>query len=473
MLSLYIERCVSVSELQVTPSQPDPDAILKSLKAQFDALTVERKHLDVAALSTDLIKRLPDFSPIWLEYGRALLGLGIYDEAMVCFRHAATINPHRVIPPFLLGHCLLEKHKGFNKATKGFIDTIDLWIPEFDGVFIMEIFHLGLDLFDLGFYQEALDCFDKINMDQPGLSQGILTASHCLLCLGRLAEGGARIRSWFEISVRRKEKTAIWAGEDLTGKTLFLIADGGIGDIVNFIRYVPQLAESCGQLLLFLSPNFQKMIGPIPNVTIVNGWPETYDYMTALLIVPHILGVDINAIPQGIPYLKPDPQLVEYWKKQIPQGSFRVGIVWQGSGFDSGRDIPLKCYAPLSQIPGVTLVSLQVRDGLDQLEPMPEGLSLHRFGTDFNAGPDYFVDTIAVVSQLDLIVTIDTSVAHVAGALGCPVWMVLKTTADWRWFKDREDCPWYPTMRLFRQRTKGDWDEVISRVKDALIEVNR
>ena len=215
------------------------------------------------------------------------------------------------------------------------------------------------------------------------------------------------------------------------------------------------------------------MIGPIPNVTIVNGWPETYDYMTALLIVPHILGVDINAIPQGIPYLKPDPQLVEYWKKQIPQGSFRVGIVWQGSGFDSGRDIPLKCYAPLSQIPGVTLVSLQVRDGLDQLEPMPEGLSLHRFGTDFNAGPDYFVDTIAVVSQLDLIVTIDTSVAHVAGALGCPVWMVLKTTADWRWFKDREDCPWYPTMRLFRQRTKGDWDEVISRVKDALIEVNR
>ena len=192
-----------------------------------------------------------------------------------------------------------------------------------------------------------------------------------------------------------------------------------------------------------------------------------------MFLLPHAVGIDEAALPAMVPYLHAEPALIAHWKQRLPETGFRIGIAWQGnpaSLFDQGRSIPLACYAPLARLPNVTLISLQMTHGLDQLQSLPEGMSVSTLGPDFNAGPDNVVDTAAVMKSLDLIISTDTSVPHIAGALGCPVWVLLKAAPDWRWQMEREDCPWYPTMRLFRQKTAGDWDDVIARVVDAVRE---
>jgi len=204
------------------------------------------------------------------------------------------------------------------------------------------------------------------------------------------------------------------------------------------------------------------------NVEFVSKAPPDYDFLSTLQTIPHIVGIDFNSSSFQIPYLHADPTLINHWENRLPSKGYRIGIAWQGNALPSGRSIPLTSLAPLSRIPGVQLISLQMNEGMEQLDGLPDGMIVSTLGPEFNAGPDNFVDTAAVMKNLDLILTIDTSVAHLAGALGCPVWVMLKSDPDWRWLRDREDSPWYPTMRLFRQNANGDWDDVIGRVVDAL-----
>jgi Family of unknown function (DUF6165) len=168
-----------------------------------------------------------------------------------------------------------------------------------------------------------------------------------------------------------------------------------------------------------------------------------------------------------VPYLRAEPERASAWRERLQRDGFKIGIAWQGRpgvAIDKGRSLPLRCFAPLARLPGVRLISLQKNHGLDQLEGLPEGMKVETLGADFDAGSDAFLDTAAVMENLDLVITSDTSVAHLAGALARPVWIVLRHMPDWRWLLDREDSPWYPTARLFRQQRAGDWDEVFGRV---------
>ncbi len=195
--------------------------------------------------------------------------------------------------------------------------------------------------------------------------------------------------------------------------------------------------------------------------------PE-FDYHAPIMSVPFILGLDEKQIPgqipDDVPYLRADAARIAAWKARLPQSAFRIGIAWQGSKADPERWVPLAEFAPLSRVPGVTLISLQKTDGLDQLAELPAGMTVETLGPDFDAGPDAFLDTAAVMMNLDLIVSIDTGIAHLAGALGRPVWIALKYHPDWRWLLDRKDSPWYPTARLFRQRQKGEWGPVMEEI---------
>ncbi len=174
-----------------------------------------------------------------------------------------------------------------------------------------------------------------------------------------------------------------------------------------------------------------------------------------------------KSIPAEIAYLRPEPELVAKWRERIGAHGLKIGICWQGSPsarVDVGRSIPLRCFRPLSAIPDVRLISLQKEHGLDQLAALGGELRIETLGPDFDAGAEAFIGTAAAMACLDLIVTSDTSIAHLAGALGVPVWVALKWVPDWRWLLGRSDSPWYPAMTLYRQSARGDWDEVFERI---------
>ena len=187
-----------------------------------------------------------------------------------------------------------------------------------------------------------------------------------------------------------------------------------------------------------------------------------------LLSLPGVFGTTLTTVPAAIPYLRANPVLVETWRQFLkPLAGFKIGIAWQGNPAapgDKGRSIPLALFAPLGRIVGVRLFSLQKHDGIEQLANLPEGMTVLTLGDDFDHGPDAFLDTAAVMMNLDLVITSDTALVHLAGALARPVWMPLKQVPDWRWMADRQDTPWYPSARLFRQSTLDDWTPVLDRV---------
>jgi hypothetical protein len=193
-----------------------------------------------------------------------------------------------------------------------------------------------------------------------------------------------------------------------------------------------------------------------------------FDFQCPLMSLPLRFGTDDSSIPHDVPYLAPEEERVARWREVIGDHGLKIGIVWQCSPdkrVDRGKSIPLAEFARLARIKGARLISLQKFHGLDQLRSLPPDVAIETLGDEFDGGPDAFIDCAAVMSHLDLIITPDTSVAHLAGALGRPTWLALKYAADWRWLLDRKDSPWYPTMRLYRQETDGDWNGVFSKVE--------
>lgn len=212
-------------------------------------------------------------------------------------------------------------------------------------------------------------------------------------------------------------------------------------------------------------------LGPAIEVVGAQAQPRDGDFQIALLSMPLAFDTDLGTIPTAIPYLHAEPERVRKWKDKIGPQGFKVGICWQGekSGVvDIGRSFQLTQFESLSKIPGVRLISLQKNAGVEQLRELPAGMKVETLGDDFDAGPDAFLDTAAAMESLDLVIASDTAIAHLAGALGRPVWVALKFVPDWRWLLDRTDSPWYPSMRLFRQASQGDWPGVFSEIAQEL-----
>jgi hypothetical protein len=182
------------------------------------------------------------------------------------------------------------------------------------------------------------------------------------------------------------------------------------------------------------------------------------------------LGVGLKTIPNETPYLFAEDELVVKWRTRIGANGFRIGLCWQGNPagkIDKGRSIPLEKYRPLAAVPGVRLISLQKNHGLDQLDNLPAGMKVETLGA-FDSGDDAFVDTAAIMQNLDLVITSDTAIPHLAGALNRPAWVALKEMPDWRWMVERSDSPWYKSLRLFRQPAPGDWDAVFAAMANEL-----
>jgi tetratricopeptide (TPR) repeat protein len=292
-----------------------------------------------------------------------------------------------------------------------------------------------------------------------------------LLLAGRLTEG------WQEYEWRFRAGAAKlpscdrpqWNGEPLAGRTLLIRAEQGLGDTIQFCRHVPAVAGD-GILIFEVQPGLRRLMSGLPGVTglvTVGEALPSFDLYCPLLSLPRLLGT--QGLP--VPYLTAEPDRVTEWRDRLGADGFRVGIAWQGnptSAAEQGRSVPLHYYLPLAQVPGVRLISLQKRHGLEQLDAVPAGLRIETLGEAFDDGPNAFVDTAALMQSLDLVITSDTSIAHLAGALGRPVWVALKRVPDWRWLLDGDQIAWYPTMRLFRQTERGDWEGVFARIAERL-----
>lgn len=266
----------------------------------------------------------------------------------------------------------------------------------------------------------------------------------------------------------------IWQGEPIAGRSILVYCEQGFGDTLHFGRYARELAGLGADVTLFGPRPLHRLLQTLSDkVRVVDALDreQRYDYQIALLSLPQRLKTELSNIPNRVPYLGFEADRVARWREIIGTGGFKIGIAWQGNPqaeFDKSRSIALREFFPLSQIPGVRLISLQKNFGAEQINALPPEMKVETLGDDFDAGPDAFLDTAAVMQHLDLTVAPNTAIAHLAGALARPVFIALDINSDWRWLLDRTDSPWYPTAKLFRQPTRGDWSTVFDNISDAV-----
>jgi hypothetical protein len=294
------------------------------------------------------------------------------------------------------------------------------------------------------------------------------------LLLGRLAEGWRDYESRLELTnVQQghpKLNLPYWSGERLNGRGILICGEQGLGDVIQFCRYVPLLAERLpdARVTFAVRPNLLRLLQSLKgNFRLLSsfGAQDRFDVQCALLSLPLRFGTDLGNIQAATPYLSADPARAARWRQRLGTGGFRTGISWHARPVvNPQRSFPLQELYRLARIPGVRLISLQKGDGTDQLAAVPAGICIETLGEDFDNGPDGFLDTAAVMENLDLVITCDTSIAHLAGALAKPTLLALKYVPDWRWLIGRADSPWYPTLRLCRQRTLNDWRPVFDQI---------
>ena len=264
----------------------------------------------------------------------------------------------------------------------------------------------------------------------------------------------------------------LWNGEK-TG-TLLLIADQGFGDTIQFARYIDAAARRCSTLLIACSREMQTLIAQVAGeAPLFDTWQDipSFDVYAPLSSLPRLFGTDLASIPAALPYLRAEPAKSARWRERlrllVPAGYRRIGIVWAGRpshGNDRNRSLPLARLKPLGALDRVALISLQKGPRQNEIGSFYAPLPV------VNLAPEIadFTDTAAIVDNLDLVVSVDTAVAHLCGAMAKPVWLLLPFAPDWRWLLGRDDSPWYPTMRLFRQKSPGQWDAVVAAVVERL-----
>jgi tetratricopeptide (TPR) repeat protein len=340
---------------------------------------------------------------------------------------------------------------------------------------------LGLALQDKGNLDEAEGHFDAAIRLKPDHRLAYFHKSLIQLVRGEYRAGWQNYEARWHVGVLRPPsglRQPIWTGQDPVGKTILLHSEQGWGDSIQFCRYAPLLARRGARVLLGvrapLTALMRSLDGPVTVIEDGASLPP-YDYHCSMLSLPHLFATELETIPAQIPYLAADPDKVRDWAALL-DGSrgLKVGLVWAGGArqefsgllqaMDRRRSITLAQLAPLAAIPNVTFVSLQKGEASVQAGGAPAGLTIH----DFTARLDSFADTAALVQNLDLVISVDTAVAHLAGALGKPVWLLNRFDTCWRWLLGRSDSPWYPSMRLFRQDQPGEWAPVIDRMADAL-----
>ncbi len=430
-------------------------------------------RIDEAIAAYDQVLQLePDCLPALNNRALALTARGRHDEALRDLDAALNLSPNSADTYNNYGYVLRMMGRVDEEAA--YYEKAIALQPDY----VEAINNLAVTKLELSGPQDAFDCFARSLAISPDHVETRFACSMVQLLTGDFARGWQGYVHRFQrenSSARRHlDGVPLWQGEDLDGKQIVIFDEQGSGDTLQFIRYLPMVVAKGADVTLLVRPALYRILaafaerfgaGKIRLITQLDA--AGYDLHCSLMDLPALFDTRAETIPFQHPYLFAEPDAVARWAERIGTAGYKVGIAWQGNpngGVDVGRSVPLRHFAPVARIPDVRLISLQKGYGVEQLTTLPAGMQVETLGDAFDNGSDAFIDTAAAMTHLDLIITSDTSIAHLAGALGRPTWLALKKVPDWRWLLERTDSPWYPTMRLYRQTTRGDWADVFARM---------
>ena len=414
-----------------------------------------------------------DFTLAYNNLGSALLELGRHAEAIEAFRSAIECDPICADGYVNLGNALrrCDCHaQAFEVLQQGRQRAHPN--PQL-------LLNLGGVHKDLGQFDDAICAYEEAIVANSAYAEAHWNLSLVLLARSQLARG------WEEFEWRRKilglapdalpQNSTEWKGESVAEKTLLVIAEQGLGDTLQFIRYATMLKQNGARVIAAVQPPLMKILAGcdgIDEIVPLDAPFPPHDLFCLTMSLPRLMSPVLELIPKNVPYLHADPLLIAQWRDRLAQiPGFKIGISWQGNptyGADRYRSIPLDQFEVLAQVPGVTLISLQRGYGSEQLAAARTRLSIVEFPGEVDATNGPFMDTAAIVKNLDLVISSDTAIVHLAGGLGVPVWMATSFVPDWRWLLDRSDSPWYPTLRLFRQHERLNWRPVFEEMATAL-----
>jgi Tfp pilus assembly protein PilF len=432
---------------------PDDFGVLNNLG---NALWEQSRPGDAVIYYRRALQLQADSAETRMNYGVALSDLGEFDEAIAWLEASLRLNPNS---------------------------------PE-------ALDNIGMTLARQGEWDEALTWYDRALAVRPDFPEAHRNRSYVWLAHGDYQRGWTE-HEW-RLRCRNHRVLPVWVpqwrGEDLAGRTILLHAEQGFGDVLQFIRFACPVKRRGARVIVACPDPLLRLVARCPGVDTVQDWyapiPEC-DVHATLMSLPAILGTTLASLPGDFPYLSPDSPTVDRWRPLVersladayPEGTadngrtFTIGIAWQGNPrnrIDRWRSFPLHHFAPIADLPGVRLISLQKGQGTEQLDDRSVRFPVAVLPGGGPGGHDRrdFLDTAAVMSLVDLVIAPESAVGHLAGSLGARAWVPLSAVADWRWLLDRDDSPWYPRTTLFRQESPGDWETVFrhmaGRLRDEL-----
>lgn len=437
----------------------------------------------------------PDSPDAYCDRGHALRELRRFEEALADYGRAVSCKPDHLEALYHRAKLLQDLHR-FEQAIVAYDEMLAV---KPDAVQALQ--NRGAAHYALGHLDEALRCYDRALAADSESSSAWYYRGGVLLELERIQEARAsfdravelnpdsvRVRNargrlklltgdfatgWedYEVGQRRHgvghdDRIPFWAGEQPRGRSVLVSAAQDARDTIQFSRYLPMLAARGASVVFFCPQDLVRIfsgLGPRIHVVAQPPQKQRFDYLCRIRSLPYLMGADGKSIPPNLPFIRVEPERIERWRARIGAQGFRIGICWRGAPdghYDGGRSPPLAALLPIARLPGVRLISLQNGHGLEQLQTLPTGMQVETLGVEFENSGDALLDTAAVMDSLDLVIGIDSAITHLAGAMDMPVWIALQRVPDWRWQLERSDSPWYPSARLFRQPSRGDWNSV-------------
>ncbi|MGA3067779.1 MAG: tetratricopeptide repeat-containing glycosyltransferase family protein [Tepidisphaeraceae bacterium] len=422
------------------------------------------RHDRAAALIRRSIAINPHSAEAHYNLATTLKDTGKHDEVIAAFRQAIVLRPNFPAAQCNLGNALRD-HGQLNEAVAAYHEAISR-----DPTYAEAHCNLGIALQDLGRPDEAMHEYRASIALNPNYPDPHWNLSLMLLTAGQFAQGWEEFEWRLRVpalKLNRDFPQPYWDGSNQPGQTLLIYTEGGFGDAIHFIRLVPLISERVGKIILECQPELLRLFENFPGIDhcVARGHPlPRFDSRIPLQSLPRILSLRLENIPATVPYLNPPRQSVESWEARLPRdGRKKIGLRWAGSPSPrSKRSTAIDLFAPLARIPNLRFFSLQ--KGPESNQSAPPGMDLNDYTNDLTD----FAESAALIQNLDLVISVDTSIAHLAGSLAKPIWVLIPSRPDFRWLLDRQDTRWYPTMRLFRQNPGENWDSVIPRLAAAL-----
>jgi tetratricopeptide (TPR) repeat protein len=482
--------------LEIEPRQPEGHFQLGTILSQ------QGQFAEAEAAYRRCLQFQPDHVAALVNLGFVLGELERHDEAKTCYEQALRHRPDLAEAHHNLGNLLRERGQ-LEQALAHYDEALRLK-PEYAKAYI----NRGVALVGGGRIDEAIANLERGVQLKPDFADAHTSLGAALSVQQRFDEALAHYdralelnpqhaeaawnrsliwllrgdyeRGWpaYEWRWRCKRTTPLpaypqprWDSSPLEGRTILLYGEQGLGDTLHFIRYAPLVKARGGRVIVQCQNALLRLLSRTPGIDGLVGWgatPPPFDVWVPLMSLPALFHTTLETIPADVPYVFPDPELVLHWRRELaPVRGFRVGIAWQGSprhAWDRHRSVALEQFEPLAHVEGVRLISLQKGPGSDQLRTLGGRFPVLDLGEQLDEASGPFLDTAAVLANLDLVVCIDSVLGHLAGAMGVPAWLALTYTPDWRWLLGQADNRWYPTLRLFRQERHGDWAGVFRHI---------